>query len=940
LLALFPILAQAGSLRPGLPRVTWSTDHFTLTIDEKKQDLLPALGSLAEECYAKEKVFFGFEPPGKIQMMFLDEQDYANGFAYSPQEWVVIYLHGAEHRLRGRTRWLPAVISHELGHIFTLRKMGEDSRFLGVEAFHDWLGASGSRFHEGLDWSNSRIPPWLAEGLAQYAAGVCGYDTLDTHRQMILRVAAASGSLMTLAELKGFAWDARRNEMLYTQGYSLVSYLYRGYGPTKANRFLELCNGRNWRAAFRPAFGKDLAEIYADWRKTLENRSRPEDAAGNGDYLLPEPEGAYTVETSPAPLDNGTFLFLSSRDNDYGNTDLFLSDGKGSATRVFRDATSLRAAAGGQAALFTATRFAFTQAAEVSELYRYDAGSGAVERLTHGGRVVRGCENQGIVYGVRNDQGRTSLIRIADGEFTTVYTPPDSMELTDVAAGHSAGTLILGTTSGFGGDLYELDLGTREIAPLAVSPQDERDPLWVDGTLYFSADYGGVFDIYAQKDGQVERITHVSGGAFHPALAVNRILFSSYGWKGFRLAGAEPLGAAAPSFVVELPVPAWKAPPPAEYEADTFDRTNLGFLGFDLKLGMYRNPGYHIALDSAVDSTGNGITIADGSKAVAGIGLHWLNPTGVASAFLNLGLSKPIDYKGPNHVDETGFGLRLIVFLPAIVLGGSWNTYDFPDFTVAGNTFVDYQRVLYGYAGLDWRLAEHWSALTQFEAQDNSEYAGDQERKVYDSDPQYGGYLRLQYSNLDQGKDGVIRGMEAYADGEIPPPVSKRSPDYSASGGVTLYTSLQRLLYLKGSLFYTMDMGGRSDASWGLGRAEAFFAIPLGLQIGTRGGAGLFLDQAYPEVDYSGLGTLMRPESGGSGYQASYLPSDSRSGSGLMPWGQFRTMLDRQVDHEVGVGLTLKTLSFSANQEYWHVGARFDAADFGRDPVWTVTVTF
>jgi hypothetical protein len=158
-----------------------------------------------------------------------------------------------------------------------------------------------------------------------------------------------------------------------------------------------------------------------------------------------------------------------------------------------------------------------------------------------------------------------------------------------------------------------------------------------------------------------------------------------------------------------------------------------------------------------------------------------------------------------------------------------------------------------------------------------------------------------------------------------------------------------------------MDMGGRSDASWGLGRAEAFFAIPLGLQIGTRGGAGLFLDQAYPEVDYSGLGTLMRPESGGSGYQAGYLASGSRSGmagsggfpadgfpangspasgNGLMPWGQFRTMLDRQVNHEVGVGLTLKTLSFSANQEYWRVGARFDAADFGRDPVWTVTVTF
>jgi hypothetical protein len=59
-----------------------------------------------------------------------------------------------------------------------------------------------------------------------------------------------------------------------------------------------------------------------------------------------------------------------------------------------------------------------------------------------------------------------------------------------------------------------------------------------------------------------------------------------------------------------------------------------------------------------------------------------------------------------------------------------------------------------------------------------------------------------------------------------------------------------------------------------------------------------------------------------------------------MPWGLYRDMLDRQMNHAVGVGLTLKTLTFSANQEYWHVGARFDAADFGRDPVLTVSVTF
>src|SRR5690606_38298176 len=170
--------------------------------------------------------------------IFLDEQDYANGSAYSAQGWVVIYMHSADHTLRGRTRWLPGVMAHEIGHIFTLRKMGDDSRFLGLDLFHSWNGSDGSAFYESLRIRDGDIPPWLAEGLAQYAAGVCGYDTLDSHRRMLLRTAAADGALLTLAEMKAFAWDGRGNELIYAQGYALVTHVYRAFGPRAVNTFL------------------------------------------------------------------------------------------------------------------------------------------------------------------------------------------------------------------------------------------------------------------------------------------------------------------------------------------------------------------------------------------------------------------------------------------------------------------------------------------------------------------------------------------------------------------------------------------------------------------------------------------------------------------------------------------------------------------------------
>ncbi|MEO7427091.1 MAG: hypothetical protein ABI036_18025, partial [Fibrobacteria bacterium] len=885
------------------------------------------------------------------------EQDYANGYAYSAQGWVVIYLHGAEFELRGTTRWLPGVLAHEIGHIFTLRKMGDDSHFLGLDVFHDWSGKGITHSQTGIEWTFGRTPPWLAEGLAQFAANICGYDTLDTHRQMVLRVAAASGTLMTLAELKGFAWDARRNEMLYTQGFSLVSHLYTTYGPKATNRYLALAASRGWRGAFRPAFGKKLEAIYADWRKGLESRYRPDDAASDGEYLLPQPAGSYQVETSPAPLRDGRFLYLSSRHNDFGQTDLYLTKGKEKSKRLFRDVTSVEAAEDGRSALFTATQYAFRQGQPISELYRYDDESGAIERLTTAGRVIRGCENRGIAYAIRNNEGRTSVIRIANGEFTTLFTPPDSIELTDVVAGPGPGALTLVGTSGFGGDLYELDIASREISTLADSPQDERDPRWSGSTLYFSADYGGAYDVYALADEQISRITHVSGGAFHPVLSGEYVWFSAYGSQGFRLARAKSLGESAPPFIVELPVPAWKPSLLAEYEADTYDHTNLGFLGYAISLGVVRSPGFR---DTRTDTSGtHEYSFRSGNRAVTAVTGYWQNPTGVTAADIRLGWSTPIDYHGPMHFDQSAFEFRVDAFLPTIVLGGSWDTYDFPEVRYDGNAYTSYQASANGYAGLDLRLGEHWFSSLRGAVEDDFEFVdfGGNETHTFDSDPQFGGFLELDYAAVDQGVDGPVRGFSAYAKGGIPPKMNAATPDYSFDGGGTLYSSLNRFLFASASLYHAEDWG-TAVKKWIYGGASAYCAIPLGLQLGTRGGAGLFLAKAYPGIAYLG----MARQSQDQGEPASDLSGSGLSASGLKDaiGGRFRARewnrssgaeafspqsrvfsdISRYgLSREIGFTLKLKTLSFFNNPELWAAGIWFDAEDFGRDPAWTLTLT-
>jgi hypothetical protein len=902
-----------------MPRVTGFTDHFSLTIDASKTELIPRLAALAESCWAREARYFEFQPPGRIQMVFLDEEDYANGFAYSPQEWVIIYLHAAEFSLRGRTRWLPNVMAHEIGHVFTLRKMGEDSRFLGWNLFHTWLGRGPSYFEEEMRWVYGRVPPWLAEGLAQFSSGICGYDTLDNRRRMELRVAAASGRLMTLSELKGFAWDGRRNEMIYAQGFALVTWLHAAYGPQALNRYMESAARSGWRAAFKIAFGKSLADLYAEWRKALEAESRYE-PAGDGDYVMPDPAGPYAVETSPAPLGDGRFLYLSSRDNDFGETDLFLGDAQGHSRKLFRRATSLSLDEGSGKAYFTATRYDFPQAGVISELYAYDAKTGDIDRLTSEGRMIRGCASGGKVYGLRNHMGRTSIVAIGGGAWTTVFTAPDSFEITDLAPGHAPGALTLGTASGFGNDLRELDLGTLELAPLAVSPQEEVDPHWSGDSLYFSADYGGSFDIYALTEGKVARLTQADGGAFRPFPSRDGLWISAYGPDGFRLARAR-IPAAPAEFFVRLPTSGWKLPGPMEYEADSYDRSRLSLLGYDLSLGVVRTAGFR---NQSNDTGGTRVvSAAPGSRALAIVGLYWENPNGVMDARAHIGLSQPLGYSGVTHLDRTDLDFRIRALLPEIVGGVSYVGYDFPDLTFNGTKFVSWQAELAGHLGAELRLAEHWNLSGRgLLAED---FAYDEDSKSRDSDLRPGGWGSLEFSDVQQGKDGVVKGLSAFAQGGKKPRVRASVPDWNLDLGTTIYASLARLLFLEGNLYHSEEYADTSR-SWLYGGARAYAAVPLGLRLGTRGGAGLYLDKLYPAVEYREM--------------ARYPDLPWEAGAEFAPrLDGFGALIDRAISHQIGFGFGLRTLAFSGYPAWWSAMLRFDAADFDREPSWAVSIS-
>jgi hypothetical protein len=339
---------------------------------------------------------------------------------------------------------------------------------------------------------------------------------------------------------------------------------------------------------------------------------------------------------------------------------------------------------------------------------------------------------------------------------------------------------------------------------------------------------------------------------------------------------------------------------------------------------------------------------------VTAVSGYWQNPSGVAAADVRLGWSTPIDYHGPSHLDQSAVEFRVDAFLPTIVLGGTWETYDLPEVRYDANAYTSYQASANGYAGLDLRLGEHWFSSLRGEVEDDFEFVdfGGNQTHTFDSDPQYGGFLELEYAAVDQGVDGAVRGFSAYAKGGIPPKMHAATPDYAFDGGGTLYSSLNRFLFASASLYHAEDWGTAAKG-WVYGGASAYCAIPLGLQLGTRGGAGLFLARAYPGIAYLGMArqTLDEGESR-SGITASSLREVPEGRFGARDWNRpsgaeafspqsraFSDMSRYGLSQEIGFTLKLKTLSFFNNPELWAAGIWFDAEDFDRDPAWTLTLT-
>ena len=187
----------------------------------------------------------GLDFPKHVQIFIYPDAEYVKSAAQNLPDWTggvafpeyAVILTGISH---DGLEWAEQVLPHELAHLATETRV--------------------------FNCKGVALPTWLAEGISVYAEG--GVQKED---QTLLEQAAAKGTLPPLRTLAtGFAANARRANLAYSQSGSVVDFMIRTYGAEKLDALLEAVRlGTPAEEAIPTIYGADLDEIDRGWRESI-----------------------------------------------------------------------------------------------------------------------------------------------------------------------------------------------------------------------------------------------------------------------------------------------------------------------------------------------------------------------------------------------------------------------------------------------------------------------------------------------------------------------------------------------------------------------------------------------------------------------------------------------------------------------------------------------
>ena len=557
------LTGQAKYNHPELNWYTFETENFMIHYHEETEISAREAATVAEIVFPKITSFYEFTPASKTDIILKDTDDYSNGAAHYYDNKIVIWATPLNFELRGSHRWLQNVITHEFAHIVSLQKsMKMGNKIPG--AYLQFIGFEKEKRKDVLYGFPNRlvsypipatvVPPWLAEGSAQYMYDGADWDHWDTHRDMILRDRALNDKLLSFNEMNTFGKKGIGNESTYNSGFALSRYIAYKYGSNVIKDVMEeLSNPLQYSIndAFYNVIDVDGEVIYDDFILTLKERyekiSNPIKINKTKPNIIVD-SGTANMFPVWAP-DTNVFAYLSNKGNDFfGQTDLYIYNlNDNNEKKISGSVYSAPTWHPNGEYIYYSKKpmFPDKNGSRYYDLYEYDISSKKEKRLTIGARsfspVFINSDSSIAFIATKDGSQDIYIYDLSEKKITQITDFNDRPIISSLDFNKYDSSIYFDISTHHYRDIGKISLiDTTFNMVLSNDLWDERNVTFgSNGSIIYADDKSGIFNLYLidEKNKKQGYVTNVLGGAFMPDMSDNgRLVYSLYNDGAYKIA--------------------------------------------------------------------------------------------------------------------------------------------------------------------------------------------------------------------------------------------------------------------------------------------------------------------------------------------------------------------------------------------------------------------
>ena len=549
-----------GYNHPELYWQTIETRHFFIHFHLGEERSARLVAKIAEEVYKPITSLYHYEPREKVHIIIRDHDDYSGGAAFYYEDKIEIWATGMDFDLRGTHNWLRNVVTHEFTHIISLQAAQKSSR---IPAFYlQYINYEREKRPDVLygypnailsyPIAGTIVPLWFAEGLAQYQAPQLEHDSWDSHRDMILRMATLDDKLLSYNEMCVFGKNSLGNEMVYNQGYSLVSYIVEKFGPESLRRICRRMSSPfrySFDSALKSVTGKTGRRLYEEWKSILKREygrkaEKIRSELVQGKILENKGIGNFYPVWSP---DEKMIAYISNKGADYlSQTSLWVySFTTRKAKLIAKGVTSsVSWSPDGKKLVYSKRKRANRYGSHFYDIWIYDLKRNKEQRITHSLRAKNpdwSPDGKNLAFVITRDgTDNLAVMNLRTKKIKIITDFKDGRQIYHPRWSPNGKVIVFASSLGKGRDIALIS-PTRRRLKFIVTAYDSRNPVFSrDGKkIYFSWDRTGIFNIYCLNlyTLRAKQLTNVLGGAFMPSVnSRGDLVYSLYTSKGYKIA--------------------------------------------------------------------------------------------------------------------------------------------------------------------------------------------------------------------------------------------------------------------------------------------------------------------------------------------------------------------------------------------------------------------